>query len=189
MGCTIEEAQRIADSYNNGFKGIATYKEWGSKFVRNNGYIILNPITGHKTYWWDWEDWKKTQKSFTSEFWDNYRLYHKGTGDIIAQNVSNHFKKVSKWDRKALNSVTQGTGAIILKESQIDVFHWVVKNGYFGKILLNNLTHDESNWEFPKELVDIFPKVLQTKMEETAAKYCKSLPIPAEFSVGNHWIH
>ena len=32
-------------------------------------------------------------------------------------------------------------------------------------------------------------KKLETTMEETAAIYCKSLPIPAEASVGNHWIH
>ena len=26
-------------------------------------------------------------------------------------------------------------------------------------------------------------------MEKAAAKYCKSLPIPAEASVSNHWVH
>lgn len=80
------------------------------------------------------------------------------------------------------------TGAIILKESQVNVFYWVIRNGYFGKILLNNLTHDESNWEFPKE-VEEFPNVLSSLMEQTAAKYCKSLPIPASPEVGDHWIH
>lgn len=188
MGCSIEEAQAFADAYNNGFKGIAKYKEKGSKLVRERGYILLNPITGHKTYWWDYEDWKERHKSFTKEFWESYRLYHKGTEDSVAQLVSRHFKIASKWDRKALNSVTQGTGAIILKDSQIEVFKWVVDNGYFGKILLNNLTHDEANWEFPKE-VELFPSILQNKMESSAFKYCKSLPIPAEPEVDTCWKH
>jgi hypothetical protein len=31
--------------------------------------------------------------------------------------------------------------------------------------------------------------ILKKCMEESAAKYCKSLPIPAESSVGTYWIH
>ena len=89
---------------------------------------------------------------------------------------------------KALNSVTQGTGSIILKFSQINTFNWVIENGYFNKILLCNLTHDEANWEFPEEATE-FPNVLKNFMEESANKFCKSLPIPAEATVGNCWIH
>ena len=61
-------------------------------------------------------------------------------------------------------------------------------NGYFGKCLLVNLTHDECNWEFPEELKE-FPNIVKSKMEKSAAKYCKSVPIPAEVSVGDYWIH
>ena len=189
MGYSLEEAQSFADAYSNGFKGITKFKTKGSAFVRDKGYIVLCPVTGHKTYWWDHQVWKKRQSSFTPGFWEDYRLNHKGTGDSIASLVSTHFKAASKWDRKALNSVTQGTGAIILKDSQVAVFNWIVDNGYFNKILLCNLTHDEANWEFPEELKDTFPELLRVKMEESGSKYCKSLPIPAEYSVGKYWIH
>lgn len=188
MGCTLEKAEAFAKAYSDGFKGISTFKSKASELVRKNGYILLNPITGHKTYWWNHKDWIEEHKSFTREFWDNYKLVHKGTDDEVAKKVSKHFKIASKWDRKALNSVTQGTGAIILKDSQIEVFKWVVFNGFFGKILLNNLTHDESNWEFPKEITN-FPNILQDFMESSAAKYCKSLPIPAEPEVDVCWKH
>lgn len=188
MGCSMEEAERIANAYNSGFKGIADFKKKGAKHVRNHGYILLNPITGHKTYWWNHKEWLETQESFTSEYWDKYRQFHKGTGDYEAMKVKNHFQTVSKWERKALNSVTQGTGAIILKHSQIVVFKWVVEHGYFNKILLCNLTHDEANWEFPKK-IEGFPEFLRKTMEDSADYFCKSLPIPAEASVGEHWIH
>lgn len=46
----------------------------------------------------------------------------------------------------------------------------------------------ETNWEYPKELKE-FPNIVSKTMEESAAKYCKSLPIPAEASVGEYWIH
>ena len=80
------------------------------------------------------------------------------------------------------------TGACILKRSQIAVFNWVVKNGYFGKIKLCALVHDEANWEYPKETSE-FPEILKDYMEKAADIYCKSLPIPAEAAIGDHWIH
>lgn len=189
MGCTMEEAEAFANAYAKGFPGIAAFKAQGSKNVREKGYILLCKETGHKTWWWDHEEWKKRQNSFTSDFWEEYRAKHKGTGDEIATMVSKHFRAASKWDRKALNSVTQGLGAIILKDSQIAIFKWVIDNGYFNKILLCNLTHDECNWEFPEELKEYFPKFVSETMEKSAAKYCKSLPIPAEATVSDHWVH
>lgn len=188
MGCTIEKATAFRDAYAKGFPGIAKYKEKASKTVRNHGYILLSPVTGHKTYWAGFKRWHEEQNSYTKEFWDEYKKIHKPNKDKIYQSVREHFQNVSKFDRKSLNSPTQGTGAIILKDSQIAIFNWVVDNGYFGKCLLCNLTHDECNWEFPEEL-DIFPSIIKSKMEESAAKYCKSLPIPAEYSVGKFWIH
>lgn len=188
MGCSIEKAQQFANAYNKGFKGITKFKIKGSKFVRSHGYIVLNPITGHKTYWWDWDKWLEEQKSFTQEFWTNYRLNHKGTGDSIAQMVSKHAKAGAKWDRKALNSVTQGTGAICLKVAARKFFDWIIDNDYFDIIKIVNFVHDELCIEYPKSMPET-SKLLETIMEETASIFCKSLPIPAEASVGNYWIH
>lgn len=188
MGCTLEEAIEFKNAYAEGFPGIAKYKEKASKIVRNKGYILLCPITGHKTYWAGFNKWKEVQASYTQSFWDEYRNIHKPNKNNIYLEVKKHFQEVSKFDRKSLNSPTQGTGAIILKDSQIDIFNWVVDNGYFGKCLLANLTHDECNWEFPEELKE-FPDIVKSKMEKGAAKYCKSVPIPAEATVGDCWIH
>lgn len=188
MGCTIEKAQEFADAYAKGFPGITAYKERASKIVRSKGYILLCPITGHKTWWSGFKRWNEVQKSYDREFWDEYKEIHKPNKDSVYIEVRQHFQEVSKFDRKSLNSPTQGTGAIILKDSQIAIFNWVVDNGYFGKCLLCNLTHDECNWEYPEELVE-FPNFVSKTMEETAAKYCKSVPIPAEASIEDYWVH
>lgn len=188
VGCTLEKAEEFAEAYSKGFPGIAKFKEKGSKEVRSKGYILLNPITGHKTYWATFNKWKEEQNHFTSEFWEEYRNIHKPNKDSVYIEVKEHFKEVSKWDRKALNSVTQGTGAIVLKDSQIAIFHWVVENSYFGKCRLDNLTHDECNWEYPEELTT-FPKIVEEYMESSASKYCKSVPIPAVAEVSDHWVH
>ena len=107
-GSTVEEAQEVIDKLEKGFSGVSSFAKKGSQFVRSHGYILINPITGHKMYWWDWNDWKERQKSFTQEFWEEYRTRHKGTGDAVALEVRQHFQAAGKYDRLARNSVTQG---------------------------------------------------------------------------------
>ena len=184
-----EEAQGYVDSYYNKFKGIADFKKKGSDFVRKNGYILMCKYSGHKMYWYDHKDWLKRQKSFTQEFWEEYRTKHKGTGDAVAQEVSMHFRAASKYDRMALNAPTQGSGIVILKIAMSDFFSWIVENNLFHKVELSALVHDEANIIYPKKLHDIVPKKLQECMEKAASLICTKLPIPAEAAVGSHWIH
>ena len=187
LGCSLEEAEAIANAYLSGFPGIAKFKSEGSKAVRKNGYVLMCKYTGHKMYWWDHNKWLERQKSFTQEFWEEYRNYHKGTGDNIAEMVTKHFKAASKWDRMALNAPTQNTGVVILKDAITNFFNYIVDNNLFNVVKIVALVHDEANIEYPKELP--MDKVLKSFMEESASKYCKSLPIPAEASVGEYWIH
>lgn len=106
--CSVEEAQGYIDTLDKAFIGMSTFAKKGSQFVRSHGYILINPITGHRMYWWDWDKWKERQQSFTQEFWEEYRLKHKGTGDAVALEVRQHFQAAGKYDRLARNSVTQG---------------------------------------------------------------------------------
>lgn len=187
---TIPEAQQLVQNLLNGMIGLKNFKQKGASFVMKNGYVEILPQTGHRGYWFDWEYWKKVHASFDSKFWDNYRIYHKGTGDEIAKKVSEHFKAKSKWcDRMSLNLPTQGGGAVCLKEAMIELFNWVVDNGYFGTILFCNFTHDECNTEFPEELKDTYPKLVASIMEKACAKYYHKLPIPAVPEVDTCWRH
>lgn len=186
--CTVEEAQSYIDALDKEFIGMSSFAKKGSAFVRKNGYILICPYTGHKLYWWDHDKWLERQKSFTQDFWEDYKKNHKGTGDYVAQEVREHFQAAGKYDRMARNAVTQGTGAIIMKEAMTQLFNWIVDNKQFDKVHICCSVHDELCCDFPKELSN-FPKILERIMEEAAAKYCKSLPIPAEAEVSDHWIH
>ena len=77
----------------------------------------------------------------------------------------------------------------MLKKAATALYKWVLDNGYWGKILFVNFTHDEINSEFPEELKDIYPNVVANIMQEAAAEYYHKLPIPAEPAVGSFWIH
>lgn len=189
LAISEEKAQKFVDSYYNKFKGIAAFKKKGEDFVRKNGYILMCEYSGHKMFWWDHDKWLERQKSFTQEFWDEYRSKHKGTGDWVAQEVRQHFQASSKWSRMALNAPTQGSGIVILKIAMNNFFRWIVKEGYFGKVELAALVHDESNIIFPEELKDIVPPMQQKCMEEAAALVCRKLPIPAPYDVAKFWKH
>ena len=189
MGCTIEEARAFKEAYDSGFPGIADFKKKGSEFVRKNGYILMCKYSGHKMYWYDHKEWLERQASFTQDFWEDYRLHHKGTNDAIAQEVSMHFKAASKYDRMALNAPTQGSGIVILKIAITNFFNWIVDNGYFGKVEIAALVHDEANIIYPIELHDIVPAKLKECMESAAAIICTKLPIPAEAEISDHWVH
>lgn len=188
LGISEELAQSYVDKYYNKFKGIADFKANGSKFVRENGYILMCKYSGHKMYWWDHDKWLKRQQSFTNEFWEDYKLNHKGTGDAVCKEVSMHFKAASKWDRMALNSVTQGSGIVILKIAMRNYFEWILNNNLFEKVKIVALVHDEAVIEFDKSIEEA-PLMLQKCMEEAAALICTKLPIPAEGEVSDHWVH
>lgn len=194
LGISMAEAQQIADSYDAHFSGISTFATKGSKFVQENGYIVICKKTGHCLRWTNWENWKQENQTLNPKFWEKYKelkntLSKKDFDKTVEKEfVSKHFKESSKWDRMALNSVTQGTGIIILKDAMINFFRWIVQNNLFEKVLIVDLVHDEACIEYPKELSDTCT-ILKQFMEKSALKYCTSLPIPAEYEVGNHWIH
>lgn len=189
LGISIEEARKLVQNLLSGMKGLNAFKIKGSKEVRNKGYVVAMPQTGHKSYWWDFKEWKERQASFTPEFWEDYKMHHKGTNSDVALMVKRHFQAASKYDRAALNTPTQGGGAVVIKDAATQLFNWIVDNGYFNKVLLINITHDEINSECPKDMSSKYASLVTTIMEKAAAKYYYKLPFPAEASVGDHWIH
>ena len=185
-------AQKYVDNYYDKFRGIAAFKEKGYKEVCKTGYVTICKYTGHRTFMPDWPEYKKLMDD--EEFWERYDYLHdtltykefKKTYEY--QRVADINRGVSKWSRMVLNSPTQGTGIIILKDAMSSFFKWIVENGYFGKVLICDLVHDECVAEYPKELVEV-PQILKNIMEESAAKFCKHLPIPAAPEVSDHWVH
>lgn len=188
-GMDPDFAKSIYDSYMQGFSGISRFQNKEKKFVVNNGYILISPVTGHKSYWWDWQYWKKVQQSFTKEFWEEYRLYHKGTNDVIAKKVSVHFKAKTKYEKNACNSPLQGSGACIFKIFNKMYFDWIVDNGYFNIIKFCIPVHDEINVECPADLVEIADKKLGEIMKEAGKPFLKTLELDSDAEISDHWIH
>lgn len=193
LGIPIEEADKIGDAYDKGFPGVTTFGKRALDSVKKYGFILINPLTGHKVYWSDHSYWLIEGAKFDSDFWDEYRRKKEELGDEfhktwMKRRVSLHFKAVSKWGRLGLNSPTQGTGIIILKYAMTNFFKWIVENNLFGIVKIVNLVHDEACIEYPETMPEIADK-LKFFMEEAAGVFCTKLPIPAEAEVGKFWIH
>lgn len=190
IGMSVEKAKSMVQGILKGMPGMASYKKNAAKFVKEHGYIIINPTTGHRVYWPEWASWKATEDRFDRNFWDDYKVYHKGTNDSVCKMVRNHMKDGHDWfEKNVLNYPIQGGSAVVLKQAAADLFEWIVKNGYFNKILFCVLVHDEIDCECPEELSDMFSKVIVKIMENAAGKYYHRLKVPAECSIGDHWIH
>ena len=166
-------------AYADGFKGITEFKKKGSAFVRTHGYVLICEHTGHKLYWEDFQKWREIEDLpeyiYKREYTSEERKEHEGAA--------------AKWDRMALNAPTQGSGIAILKLSMTLFFKWLCNEGYFGKVLLCNLVHDEAVIEYPEDLKDIVVPKLKYYMEKGASVLCKKLPIPCVPETGLHWIH
>ena len=179
LGCSREEANKFVKAYADGFKGITEFKKKGSAFVRKYGYVLICEHTGHKLYWEDFKKWREIEDLpeyiYKREYSSEERKEHEGAA--------------AKWDRMALNAPTQGSGIAILKLSMTLFFKWLCNEGYFNKVLLCNLIHDEAVIEYPEELKDIVVPKLKEYMEKGASVLCKKLPIPCVPETGLHWIH
>lgn len=187
LGCSMDEANEIAEGYWSTFKGIANFKERGTYLVEHYGYVLMCKYTGIKMYWYGWDKWRERQDEHTPDFWQEYREIHKPNKDYVYEQVREDTKIASKWSRMALNGPTQGTGAEILKTAMILFYNWILKNNYFNKVKLVALVHDEACIDYPKD-IDAASK-LKECMEKASAFLCRSLPIPADPEVSTHWVH
>ena len=190
IGMPIEKAKDMVAGILKGMPGMASYKKKTGKFLKENGYIIINPITGHRVYWPEWASWKAVEDTFDRAFWDNYKAFHQGTNDAVCKKVRKHMKEGHEWfGKNVLNYPIQGGSAVVLKQAAADLFEWVVKHGYFNKILFCVFVHDELDVECPKKIAEKFAKVMEKTMEDAAAMYYHKLKIPSDSSLGSYWIH
>lgn len=185
-GMPVEEAKEIEDNYKKGFSGATAYQEMCKKRTESTGIIYICKETGHIAKWWDWDKWHERQTS--KAFWDTYREI-KESGEELPSIYEEHFKARNKWDKNAVNSTTQGLGAVIFKHFNYELYKWVVQSGYFDKVKFCVPVHDEICLECPEEITDEVVKQTKYFMESVGALYCHKLPLPAQEEVGKCWKH
>lgn len=94
-GIPIHEAQKIYDDYMRGFPGMKSYQDGQRKFVMNNGYIMLNSLSQHKAYIYDYDQLMRIKARFSQDFWRVYRDYKSAVNmklpKVIKQKIYKRF--------------------------------------------------------------------------------------------------
>ena len=197
-GIPLKEAEEIYNSYMEGFPGVKKYQDYCKKEVLNKGYILMNPVTGHRAHLEDWDNiWVKI-RDFTRQpnYWKEYQEMK------LDNPYSKEVRWIGQWSRvkadflkTSVNYRIQNRGAMATKLSGILFFKWILKNNYQNRVKICIQAHDEWNVEAPKELAEEVAKVLQQCMEKGAHPFCPKLPLSSglsrlkDGSIPNYWIH
>lgn len=183
-GIPLEEAQVIYDSYMNGFKGVKAYQDFCRKDVMDKGYILLNPITKHKAYIYDYKDLKRIQDKFKDpEFWEYYREMKKSAPNCdTVQDVKRYFKRKSASEKQSINYRIQGTGALCFKLASIYFFNYLVKEDLLFKVKYCIPVHDEINAEAPTNIATVVAEKLKACMIKAGEKFCTRCHLDADIS-------
>lgn len=195
-GKSKEEAEQIYNSYMNGLKGVQKYQQFCRKDVMDKGYILLNPLTGHKAYIYDYERLMEIKEEFSTEFWDKYRqLKASNPNHPIVEDVRYYFKRKSASEKQSINYRIQATGAFCLRVSLINFFNWIVENDLFNKVKISIIPYDEINCEAPKEVAEEVTSKLHYFMVKAGSYFCTRCKLDADISrlpdgtLPTYWIH
>lgn len=196
-GIPIEEAEEIYNQYMSGFKGLQRYQSFRRKDWWNKGYILLNEITKHKAFIYDYNELKDLQLSFKEPgFWDRYRSDKVNNPDsIVVENVRHFFKRKADSERQSINYPIQATGSMCLRYSMIEFFKYLKQNNLLFKVLITITPYDEINCEAPEEIADSIAKEVHKCMVDAGKIFCTRCKLDADISYNkdgtlpNYWIH
>ena len=105
------------------------------------------------------------------------------------KDVQNYFRRKSASEKQSINYRIQNRGAMMFKLASIKLFNYLKKNNLLGVVKYCIPVHDEINLECPKAMSEEISKILVKCMEQGAKPFCTRLPLGADVSVGEHWIH
>lgn len=195
-GIPIEEAKKIYNAYMAGFKGLKRYQDFRRKDWFNKGYILLNPLTGHKAYIYDYKELLEDKKWMATLDWDYYREMKIACPECeTVQRVRHFFKRKSASEKQSINYPIQATGSMCLRVSMINFFEYLRSNNLLFKVLICVTPYDEINCEAPAEIADTVVKVLYNYMVKAGSYFCTRCKLDADVSYdenGNlptYWIH
>ncbi|MGN0144137.1 MAG: DNA polymerase [Clostridium sp.] len=195
-GIPIEEATEIYNSFMTGFKGLKAYQDFRRKDWLDKGYILLNSLSGHKAFIYDYNELKETKEWMKTLDWDYYReMKRTNSNSYTVERVRHFFKRKSASEKQSINYPIQATGSMCLRVSLIYFWNYIVKNNLFNKIKICITPYDEIDCETPEEIAEEVAKTLYDCMIKAGAFFCTRCKLDADISrledgtLPNYWIH
>jgi len=205
LGLSVDQGQYIYDAYFRAFPGLKAYFDETKKFGVENGYVLISPVTGKKSYVDYYDEFVQIKNEMTKDFWDRYKQLKNSdtpTAREMKEKVSKFFRKRGDIERMSLNYGIQGESAEITKLAC--VYFWtkyLVPNNLLFKVLIVNIIHDEILIETPEKIAQQAAAQLEKAMEiaqqaaaqlekamvDAGAKFCKRVPLKADPCIAPYW--
>jgi DNA polymerase I len=191
LGLSVDQGQYIYDSYFKAFPGLKAYFDETKKFGVENGYVLISPVTGKKSYVDYYDEFVQIKNEMNKDFWDRYKQLKNSdtpTAREMKEKVSKFFRKRGDIERMSLNYGIQGESAEITKLAC--VYFWtkyLVPNNLLFKVLIVNIIHDEILIETPEEIAQQAAAQLEKSMVDAGAKFCKRVPLKADPCIAPYW--
>lgn len=190
-GIPVEEAKEIYDNFMEGFPGIKRYQDYCRAAVMRDGYILLNPLTGHRAHIYDAEELQETRSKMQEPgFWEYYQNARKSNPqDEIVQEVRHYMQRKAASEKQSINYRIQNRGAMCFKLSSIKLFNWIVDHKLIDKVKMCVPAHDEFNLECPIAIKEQIGKVLIDCMIAGGKPFCPNVFLGADIDINDHWVH
>lgn len=196
-GIPMEEAQEIYNNYMAGFQGLQRYQAFRRKDWFEKGYILLNELTGHKAFIYDYEELLADKKRMGEEgFWDYYReMKETAPSCDIVQMVKHFFKRKSASEKQSINYPIQAAGSMCLRVAMILFWEYILDHNLQEKVKICVSPYDEINCEAPEEIAEEIAQVIYDCMVKAGAIFCTRCKLDADISrnedgtLPDHWIH
>jgi DNA polymerase-1 len=191
LGLDVEQGNKIYEAYFFAFPGLKAYFDEAKKFGVENGYVLISPVTGKRSYVDYYTEFTQLKNEMDKSFWDKYKQLKNATTPTaldMKEKVSKFFRKRGDIERMSLNYSIQGESAEITKLA--GVYFWqryLVKNNLLFKVKIVNAIHDEYLVETPEEISRETAQALQKCMEDAGDKFCKRIRLKAEPTIERYW--
>ena len=185
-GISKARAKEIYENYMSGFSGLRDYQAFRRKDVLQKGYILINPITRHKAFIYDWENLCKISNELNS---DEGRFLSGRKSNPFKEDASFLRRRIADSQKQSINYPIQGTGALCTKLAMIKFFNYLRQHDLLFKVKLCILVHDEADVEAPEEIANEIGDVLIKCMESGGAPFCTKAKLSADISIDDHWVH
>lgn len=195
-GISIEEAQNIENAYMKGFSGLKKYQDESRRDWLRQGYILINPITGHKAYIYDYKSLMEDKKWMSTLDWGYYReMKEEDPNCYTVQRVKNYFRRKADSDKQSGNYKIQGTGAIIFRVACVYLWNIIVQKEWFNKVKLCIPVHDEIDAEAPDDIAEEVAETIHQCMVRAGAFFSTRCRLDATISrledgsLPTYWVH
>lgn len=190
-GIPVDEAKEIYYNFMLGFPGIKRYQDYCRAAVMRDGYILLNPLTGHRAHIYDAEELQEThEKMLKPGFWEYYQNARKSNPqDEIVQEVRHYMQRKAASEKQSINYRIQNRGAMCFKLSSIKLFNWIVDHKLIDKVKMCVPAHDEFNLECPVAIKEQVGKILIDCMIAGGKPFCPNVFLGADIDINDHWVH